>query len=291
MSSENLENGKATDNEEINDKNSDNHEDQSKNSTKKIVLTNKQATLIRIGSFLSIIFLGLFLYAAHVSSNIRPEDSDKSWIGLFISTASDFSNRVDLFLKPYAGSFLLVIYGIFVCPLLFIMIFPRIIEQIDSSNDISGSVNKTIIAVAEKPENVDLQIDLSRKIFNRYYERNLRSSGWLLMITACVIVAGICLIGYGIIIVYNDPEKLSYSAIPVLGGAVTTFIGSTLLVVNKSLMDQGKEYAESLQRVNNIGIALSILESISSDEKDHRADISKKIVMALIKENDIGKDN
>jgi hypothetical protein len=95
-------------------------------------------------------------------------------------------------------------------------------------------------------------------------------------------IGGFSLICFGITKGFSTPTSLNASILTTVSGTLVEFIGATFLVLYKSSIQQAKENINVLERINAVGMAVQILESISEAETKLRdktkADIAKQLL-------------
>jgi hypothetical protein len=102
-----------------------------------------------------------------------------------------------------------------------------------------------------------------------YFNRNLSQIRWIFWLSVTVMSLGFILILYGVALGYQDPnENWIVAAIGGVAGVITEFIGATFLFIYKSSIQQADKYAEILERMNFVGMAMQMLDSIAEQDKD-----------------------
>ncbi len=67
-----------------------------------------------------------------------------------------------------------------------------------------------------------------------------------------------------------------------LAGVITEFIGATFLFLYRSTIQQAAGYTQTLERINSVGMAMQILDSISSESKELQDETKAEIVKLLL---------
>ena len=65
-------------------------------------------------------------------------------------------------------------------------------------------------------------------------------------------------------------------------GVITEFIGATFLFVYRSTVEQAVNYTRTLERINSVGMAMKILDTISDDSRELRDQTKAEIVKLLL---------
>lgn len=118
----------------------------------------------------------------------------------------------------------------------------------------------------ENPEKPQLAWDAGRATLEKYLNRNLSQVRTIAGITYTVMLLGFVLIIYGLYEAFGDPGKLSVSIVAAASGVLMNFIGGSFLLVYRSLLAQSREYLYVLERINGVGMAVAVIESISVED-------------------------
>lgn len=124
--------------------------------------------------------------------------------------------------------------------------------------------------------------DLARVKLEVYLNRNLNQGMAVFWLTLLVMTVGFVLIGVGVWRVYETPSALAPSILAAVSGILINLIGASFLVVYRSTMEQARGYVSILERINAVGMAVQILESIDPSKSDLKAqataDLSKQLL-------------
>jgi hypothetical protein len=97
-----------------------------------------------------------------------------------------------------------------------------------------------------------------------------------------VILFGFALIAYGVSISLHSSEKNSIIIIAVLTGVLTEFLGATIMLIFRSTIQSANSYLPTLERINSVGMAIQIVDSMPEHQSDLRnqakSEISKLII-------------
>lgn len=121
----------------------------------------------------------------------------------------------------------------------------------------------------EEPNKAKPVWDMAQITLESYFNRNLSQIRWIFWLSVTVMSLGFILIIYGVALGYQNPsENWIVAAIGGLAGIITEFIGATFLFIYKSSIQQADKYAEILERMNFVGMAMQMLDSITAQDKD-----------------------
>ncbi len=121
--------------------------------------------------------------------------------------------------------------------------------------------------VTEEPANPKLAWDLARVTLEQYFYRNLRQVSQIFVTAICVMLGGFVLILYGAWIAIHLPGSNDLpSKLTVLSGVITEFIAATFMLIYRSTLQQANTYMAILEKINAVGMAVQIIESIPSSD-------------------------
>jgi hypothetical protein len=136
----------------------------------------------------------------------------------------------------------------------------------------SSEVYKERIAEAEskveaEPQKVRPAWDLARITLEAYFNRNLSQITAIFWLSVVVMMVGFVIIIWGIAGAFQSEESLISAAIATAAGIITEFIGATFLFVYRSTIQQGMSYSHTLERINAVGMAMQILDTMPDETK------------------------
>ncbi len=124
--------------------------------------------------------------------------------------------------------------------------------------------------------------DLARLKLENYLDRNLSQVRQIFWLTVAVMAIGFGLIFFGIIHAMDNQTSWPIAAICATSGVVTNAIGGTFLIIYRNIMAQAKEYVTVLERINAVGMAVQIVETIADGQSDLRDTTRAKIAENLL---------
>jgi hypothetical protein len=150
--------------------------------------------------------------------------------------------------------------------------------------------------VQTKPEKAKPAWDLARLTLESYFNRNLSQIGWIFWLSLVVMVAGFCVIVWGVsqsMVIANQSTKDGTSTgvkilLPITStaaGLITEFIGATFLFIYRSTIQQATNYSKTLERINSVGMAMQILDTMpeQTPEGDLKSQTKAKLIELLVK--------
>jgi nitrate reductase gamma subunit len=144
----------------------------------------------------------------------------------------------------------------------------------------------------EHPERSKPAWDLARATLEAYFNRNLRQISMIFWLSVFVMIVGFGIICSGIVMSTQTPQSSQAGLITAAAGVLTEFIGATFLFIYRSTIQQAIDYSRTLERINSVGMAMQILDtmpdSISpTDVKSHtKAKLVQTLALAAVAEDD-----
>ena len=134
--------------------------------------------------------------------------------------------------------------------------------------------------VEQQPERAKLAWDLARITLEAYFARNLSQINLIFWLSVSVMVAGFGILTWGIFQAISAQQSSLPSTLSVGAGLITEFIGATFLFVYKSTIQQAITYSQTLERINSVGMAMQILDTMP--ETVPATDLRSKTKAALV---------
>jgi hypothetical protein len=122
-------------------------------------------------------------------------------------------------------------------------------------------------SVEKNPGKSKYAWDLARITLEGYFNRNLSQISSIFWLSVGVMLAGFVILGWGILRAINSPEHIAPAVITSLAGVITEFIGATFLFLHRSTIQQASNYAKTLERINSVGMAMQILDTIEGGDE------------------------
>jgi len=122
---------------------------------------------------------------------------------------------------------------------------------------------------AEKePEKAKPAWDLARVTLESYFNKNLSQVTAIFWLSVFVMLIGFGIIIWGIAQAIQSPNSTLPAVITGLAGVITELIGATFLFIYRSTMEQAVNYTKTLERINSVGMAMQILDTIPDNAAD-----------------------
>lgn len=134
--------------------------------------------------------------------------------------------------------------------------------------------------IQAQPEKVKPAWDLARVTLEAYFNRNLGQITSIFWLSVLVMLAGFCILVWGIIQAFQAPSSVLPAVIASMAGVITEFIGATFLFIYRSTIQQAINYSKTLERINSVGMAMQILDTMPDATQPD--DLKSKTKAALV---------
>jgi hypothetical protein len=137
--------------------------------------------------------------------------------------------------------------------------------------------------VDQNPERARFAWQLARTRLESYFDRNLFQVNLVFWVAVLVMTAGFVVVLWGI----NRAEATGTAITPgagiaVAAGVLTQFLGATFMVLYRSTMRQANDFILVLDRINNVGMAMQVLDQIPDNPPELKNDSRAKIIEHLL---------
>lgn len=142
------------------------------------------------------------------------------------------------------------------------------------------SISKAESKVEAQPERISYAWELARVKLESYFNRNLSQITYIFWLSVSVMIIGFAIIVWGIYQSVRSPDILAPATIATIAGIITEFIGATFLFIYRSTIQQAIRYSQTLERINSVGMAWQILDTMPDETKSN--DIKNKTKAVLV---------
>lgn len=122
--------------------------------------------------------------------------------------------------------------------------------------------------VAAEPEKAQPAWELARTTLQLYFNRNLSQINSIFWLAAAVMAAGFGLITYGVWLAISQKDSPAGPIIAGVAGVISQFIGATFLFIYKSTLQQADKFVRQLERMNTVGMAMQILDTMNTEANE-----------------------
>ena len=178
------------------------------------------------------------------------------------------------------------IVGAFVAVLTFFATGFGIFQGYKTERESRAAAEKRIeqieVQAAEEPEKTKFAWNLASKKLEAYFDRNLSQVRMIFLVAVGVMVVGFSFVLWGVMLAISNPASTRTSYVAAVSGIVTQFIGVTFMVIYRSTMAQANQFMEVLERINTVGMAVQIFDSIPEAEAQLKNSTRAEIVALLL---------
>jgi len=154
-----------------------------------------------------------------------------------------------------------------------IIVIGRAIQTVVHEHALNKAAKQEIerarIQAEAAPENTTPAWDLARAKLEAYFNRNLTEIRSIFWLSVAVMLVGFAIVGFGIYLATIQQQKtaitpasISPASIATISGIITQFIGATFLFMYRSTIQQAINYSRTLERINSVGMAMQILDTM-----------------------------
>ena len=139
--------------------------------------------------------------------------------------------------------------------------------------------------VEREPDKAKPAWDLARVTLEAYFNRNLNQVTAIFWVSVVVMFVGFGIVIWGITQALQSPSPPLVAVITGSSGIITEFVGATFLFIYKSTMRQALDYTKTLERINAVGMAMQILDTIPDEATpgDLKSVTKAEVVKMLMK--------
>ena len=160
-----------------------------------------------------------------------------------------------------------------------------------------AEIDQALQRVQNEPEKAKPAWDLARAKLEQYFDRNLSQINYIFWLSVIVMIVGFGFILFGISQTLipipsesgNNIQETTAQAnnitpalVGSIAGIITEFIGATFLFIYRSTIQQALTYTKTLERINSVGMAMQILDTISNKSKDLQDSTKAEIVKMVL---------
>lgn len=171
-------------------------------------------------------------------------------------------------------------------PLLSLGVLAIIVSVFTTMKDVTDIFGVTRInieaaqeRVVQNPDKAKPAWDLATAKLEAYLSTNLKQINWIFNLSVIVMIIGFIFLSAAIFLALQNPTSITPAIVAGAGGALTEFIGATFLVLYRSALEHSTNFIKSLDKTSSVGVAMQILDNISSDKNEA---VQDKIIEAKI---------
>lgn len=132
---------------------------------------------------------------------------------------------------------------------------------------LSEKIHEAESKVNAEPQKAKPAWDLARVTLEAYFNRNLSQIAAIFRLSLFVMFGGFGVIIWGVFQAFHTPSNLLPATVGAVSGIITEFIGATFLFIYRSTIQQAASYSQTLERINSVGMAMQILDTMPEETK------------------------
>ena len=138
----------------------------------------------------------------------------------------------------------------------------------------------------QQPERAKPAWDLARVTLESYFNRNLSQVASIFWLSVVVMLIGFVILVWGISMAFKSSTVVVPAAIASAAGILTEFIGATFLFIYRSTIQQAINYSRTLERINSVGMAMQILDTMADqvNADDLKSKTKANLVELLVRQ-------
>lgn len=134
------------------------------------------------------------------------------------------------------------------------------------------------------PERARFAWEVAKVKLEAYFDRNLLQVNLVFWVAVFVMMVGFGFVLWGVFLSLHDSERVTpTSLVAAISGIITQFIGATFMVIYRSTMTQANQFMTVLERINSVGMAVQVLDSIPEAEGSLKNKTRAGIVELLLR--------
>ncbi len=143
-------------------------------------------------------------------------------------------------------------------------------------------IERIEVKAEKEPEKVKFAWELASAKLEAYFDRNLMQVFSIFLVAIFAMFVGFGFVLWGVWLAIKTPGQ-NTSWIAAISGIITEFIGVTFMVIYRSTMSQANAFMQVLERINTVGMAVQILDSIPDAEGQLKNKTRAELVTMLLK--------
>jgi hypothetical protein len=155
-------------------------------------------------------------------------------------------------------------------------------QDASTSGDRVGTIPADENTHKASPALVQPAWDVARGTLERYWARNLTQNAIIFITSVFVCLLGFAVMLWGVWAAIQHQASTGASIVAASAGAVTQLIGATFLILYRSTAQQALEFNRTLERINSVGMAWYILQTMSeTTPKEQGAKDAARLALVL----------
>jgi hypothetical protein len=155
-------------------------------------------------------------------------------------------------------------------------------STIQVTQEAKARIERIEVKAEREPEKAKFAWELASAKLEAYFDRNLGQVFAIFMVAIVVMLIGFGFVLWGVWLAIKNPGQ-NTAWIAAISGIITEFIGVTFMVIYRSTMSQANSFMQVLERINTVGMAVQILDSIPEADGQLKNTTRAELVRLLFK--------
>lgn len=155
----------------------------------------------------------------------------------------------------------------------------------EKSESIQHRIAEAETKAEQAPDKAKFAWDVARVKLEAYFDRNLIQVNQIFWLAVIVMLVGFGFILWGIVLSISQPKITPTSLIAGVSGIITQFVGATFIAIYRSTMTQANQFMAVLERINTVGMAVQVLDSIPDENHELKNATRAEIIALLLRAN------
>jgi len=165
-------------------------------------------------------------------------------------------------------------------------IFGALVSILHKTTQVAQEARKRVerieVKAEKEPEKAKFAWELASAKLEAYFDRNLMQVLLIFIVAIFAMLVGFGFVLWGVWIAIKTPGQ-NTAWIAAVSGIITEFIGVTFMVIYRSTMSQASSFMQVLERINTVGMAVQILDSIPEADGQLKNSTRAELVSLLFK--------
>jgi hypothetical protein len=165
----------------------------------------------------------------------------------------------------------------------------QLVDMVRQSSISRERISSAETRLKETPDKIKPAWDLARVTLESYLNRNLTQISLIFFLCVLAMLVGFAIIVWGVSLAFATPESFNVAVLATVAGLITEFVAVTFLFIYRSTVQQASNYTKMLERINSVGMAMQILDTIpeNGSADDLKNKTKATLVELLVKETHV----
>jgi hypothetical protein len=147
---------------------------------------------------------------------------------------------------------------------------------------LDAKVEDAEVAAKKETEKAEPAVITAQARLDKYFDNNLQQVTQIFVTAIVVMAIGFCFLAFCVVLSLRSGDHKTGEIVTGAAGALTEFLGATLMVVYRRTMTQATEFTSILERLTTVGSALRVLDSIPETELKSKNHARSRVIELLL---------